>query len=101
MRIFTTLEKAKEEAESLNKYIFLVDNYEIHNVTQWIIKNYALTNSIAGVIKNSLRDNTLETYNTLITREMVLQILKEKPMDELHKVVKKGYLQKIRKKHFS
>ncbi|GEM_PF-1610030 len=97
MKRFLTLEKAEKEVALLNEYISLVNNYKVHDVNHWIIKNYALTNSIAGVIKKSLKDNTLETYNTIITREMVLEVLRAKPHDDLHKVVSNGYFKKIKK----
>jgi len=92
-----TLEQAKKEIQSLNKYIELVEKYEVTNINQWVIKNYALTNSVAGVIKNSLQESSEYKVSMPLSRELVINVIKSKPQDQLHRIVRSAYLKKIRK----
>lgn len=91
-------EDAKKEKVMLEKYIYLVDNYNVNNINQWIIKQYALTNSISNVIKNARLEGN-EKISHEITREKILEILNSKPIDELHSIIIKGYKRKIRRKY--
>jgi len=69
---------------------------EIKDLDDWVVKNYALTNSISGVIKNSLVDE-LQFDANLVTRQQIIKVLNDKPKNELHKIVRKGYKSKIRR----
>lgn len=92
-----TLDQAKIEMESLNEFIELVENYEVKNIEDWIIKNYAMTNSISGVIKNSLSVEDNNQIATQLSRDFILNVIKSKPKDKLHKIVRSAYFKKIRK----
>jgi|SRR5699024_3555528 len=97
MKKFMTLDQAKMEVKSLNEYIELVENYEVKTLEQWIIKNYALTNSIPGVIKNSLSDACQSKISSQISRNTISSVIKSKPQDQLHRIIRSAYLRKIRK----
>jgi len=97
MEKFRKYEDALREKEKIEHFISLVDNYEVNNIDQWIIKQYALTNSISKVIKiarESLNDISINE----VTREKIIQVLNLKPIDDLHKIVSRGYRVKIRKR---
>lgn len=91
-----TYEKAKKEVEKLQKYINLIDNYEVDSLEKFIIKNYALTNSSSGVIKKFNAANIHMKYPPL-SRDYVLGVIKKAPIDELHKIIGNGYRNKYKK----
>ena len=83
-----TYKKAKEEIKRLQWYCDLVESYQTDTLEKIIIKEYCLTNSMPKIIEN---------LNYLgVTRESVVSIINGKPQDELHKIVKSGYLYKTR-----
>lgn len=83
-----TYKKAKEEIKRLQRYCDLVESYQTDTLEKIIIKEYCLTNSMTKVI---------EKLNYLgVTRESVVSIINGKPQNELHKIVKSGYLYKTR-----
>lgn len=88
-----TYHKAKEEIELLEKYVDLIENYEIKNVEQFIIKNYAITNSSSKVIKEFHIYNSKLIYPPL-SREYILAVIKGPTLDELHQILKKAYYKK-------
>lgn len=90
----TTYEKAKREIKDLQNYITLIDNYKVNNLEQFIIKNYALTNSSSSVIKNFNKNNP---GFPPISREYILKVIKGPPIDELHRILRKGYIKKYKK----
>lgn len=94
LKNLTTYEKAKRDLTVLQNYITLIDNYKVNNVEQFIIKNYALTNSTSGVIKNY---NNHYPNLPPISREYILQVIKGPPIDELHNIVRKGYIKKYKR----
>ncbi|MFP3886782.1 hypothetical protein U8V97_15145 [Priestia filamentosa] len=90
-----TLDKAKKEVERMQRYIEMVENYEADTLEKWIIKKYALTNSI----KNILEEAAIEgiTYNNLpLDRNYISSVINGKPTDELHRILRLGYRQKIK-----
>jgi len=96
MKKFMSYSKELVQLEELKHYISLVDDFEIKDLDDWVVKNYALTNSISGVIKNSLVDE-LQFDANLVTRQQIIKVLNDKPKNELHKIVHKGYKSKIRR----
>lgn len=56
-----------------------------------IIKEYAQTNSIIKVL------GILNKRGTGIERETIVEVIKSKPQDELHRIIRKGYM--LRTKH--
>lgn len=92
-----TYEKAKEEMQHLQKYIHLIENYNITNIEGFIIKNYAITNSSSSVIKlfNSDRQE-LNCPN--LSRDFIFEVIKSPPKDELHKIIRSAYIKKYTKR---
>lgn len=91
-----TYEKAKEELDLLQSYIDLVDNYEVDDIHSFIIKYYSITNSASGVIKKA-KNSDLFFSEEILTRELISEVIKSKPIDELHKVVRSGYIKRYGK----
>lgn len=98
MKNLITYNKAKEELVLLSNYVHLIETYEVNDISSWIIKNYALTNSIAKVVKNS-NDSRLTFNNKNVTRDQVLEAIKAKPSDNLHRIIHRGYLKKIKRNY--
>jgi len=86
-----TVERAQKEVERLQHYLKLVEEYETDTLDKWIIKQYAITNSLKKVIEKAQ-----EQYFVEIEREYVVSVIKSKPKDVLHKMVKSGYMLKTR-----
>jgi hypothetical protein len=80
-----TLDRAKAQVKKLQDYIALVETYEADTLEKQIVKEYAITNSIAIVSKNLGVD-----------REEVVYVLQRRGKDELHKIVRSGYMYKTR-----
>lgn len=88
-----TVERAKEEVAELQNFIHLAENYKASTVEQFIIKEYAFLGSIAKVAA-VLNQRGYRINNQLITQEQVSEIIRGKATDELHKIIKTGYLRK-------
>jgi hypothetical protein len=82
---FMTLDKAKNEIQKLQYYVNLVEKYEPTTLEQEIIKEYAKTSSISAVCK------TLS-----VTHEKVVDVITSLGKDELHKIVRSGYMKKTK-----
>ena len=77
--------KAKEEIIRLQRYVELAESYKADTLEKQIIKEYAYTYSIEKVAKN-----------LNIDRKPVISTIRSKGVDELHKIVRSGYLLKTR-----
>src|SRR5699024_4889052 len=97
MKKFMKLSDAKKLHSDLGDYIHLVENYDVSQLDSWVIKNYALTNSIANVIRNARAE--LHECNDVINHQFIVQVLQGKPKDQLHKIVRRGYLHKIKRNY--
>ena len=80
-----TVERAKQEIKRLQHYIDLVESYPGDTTENRVIKEYAKTNSIVKV-----------TENLKLEREYVTSIIKSKGKDELHKLMRSGYMEKTK-----
>lgn len=95
-----TYANAKSQLLSLQRYIDLVEQYDDRSsIEAWIIKNYAVTNSISKVIKES-KEVDFPFDRSLITREYIKNVIlsENKNTDELHKILKKSYINRYLKK---
>lgn len=86
-----TIQKAKEEIQRLQTYIKLVATYNAETIEKVIIKEYALTNSINKVLEILIK------RGIEIEREDIVKVIKSNPKDELHRIIRKGYM--LRTKH--
>jgi hypothetical protein len=82
---FMTLDRAKNEIKKLQYYVELVESYQPQTIEQSIIKEYAKTSSITEVCK------TLS-----VSHEKVVDVITSLGKDELHKIVRSGYMQKTK-----
>lgn len=86
-----TVQKAKEEIQRLQTYVDLVESYNTDTVEKFIIKEYAQTNSITKVLEK------LKERGIVIEKEVIVEAIKSQPKDELHRIIRKGYM--LRTKH--
>jgi hypothetical protein len=80
-----TVERAKKEIQRLQHYVDLVESYPVDKLENLVIKEYALTNSIVKV-----------TEKLSLEREYVTAIIKSRGNDELHKILRNGYMSKTK-----
>jgi hypothetical protein len=89
-----TVERAKKEIKRLQKYVNLVEGYEVDNLEKWVIREYGYTNSIAKVTAKAVEMGYTKDGDP-VNREYVTFVINGKPKDTLHKMLKSGYQQKI------
>ncbi|MEH7504926.1 hypothetical protein V7152_23440 [Neobacillus drentensis] len=87
-----TVPRAQAEIKRLQHYISLVENYEADTLEKWIIKEYAYTNSITEVVKRATANGMT------LDQDYAKSVLKGKASDELHKMLKSGYLARLKPK---
>jgi hypothetical protein len=90
-----TVSKAKDEIKRLQEYINLAELYEADTLDKLIIKEYAFSNSIAEVVR-VLHRRGIQLDNKAVEKEYVTNVIKGKAMDELHRILKMGYLRKTK-----
>lgn len=90
-----TVRKAKEEIKRLQHYVDLVEGYDANTLDKLIIKEYAVTNSIVK-IELMLKERKSRFSADQITREYIIAVINGKASDELHRILKSGYLQRIK-----
>lgn len=88
--------KAKEEVDSLQCYINLIDDYEVNSLEEFIIKFYAISNSTSGVIKEFNKNKPMFGTSNL-KRDYIITVIKSPPIDELHKIIRQGYIRRYGK----
>jgi hypothetical protein len=95
---FISITKARQDVKMLNEYIALWESYETDTVEKQIIKEYALLSSLEEVANRlnskgySIDDRSIEAAAD------VRSGINQKPKDDLHRIVRSGYLKKARKK---
>ncbi|WP_430789134.1 hypothetical protein VBD025_02865 [Virgibacillus flavescens] len=90
-----TPDKARKEIERLRNYIELVECYEVDTLEQWIIKKYAETNSIKKILE--IADNeSIKKGGIALGREYVTSVIIGKTKDELHRIIRLGFIQKYK-----
>jgi hypothetical protein len=90
-----TVRSAEIEIKRLIHYIDLAESYEADTLEKFIIKEYAYTNSIEEITRILKRRGYLINGKE-IERQYVIAVINSKAIDELHRLVKSGYLQKTR-----
>ncbi|MGG3943385.1 hypothetical protein ABEV54_18320 [Peribacillus psychrosaccharolyticus] len=94
---FVSVTKAKQDVKMLTSYINLWESYEADTVYRKIIKEYALLSSLEEVA-NRLNLRGCRINGRPIESDDVRSVLKERPKDDLHKIVRSGYLRKTKSK---
>lgn len=94
-----TYYKAKEEIKKMQKYVDVIESFEVLSLEDLIIYQYTMFNSISKVIK-SLNNNNVkinfDINDVTITHEFVRNTILDKPKNELHEYVRRHYLIKTR-----
>lgn len=90
-----TVKKAKEEIKRLQEYIDLVESYHADTLERLIIKEYALSNSIAEVLRVLEHRHILKNGKP-VEKQDALDVIKSKPQDKLHRLVKSAYMAKTK-----
>jgi hypothetical protein len=92
-----TVPAAKEEIRRLQNFLKLVENYEANNLEKWIIKEYAFTSCIKEVTKQA-NERGFTTNGIEINQQFVKNIIYAgNPRDELHRLVRANYRQRIKR----
>lgn len=91
-----TYDKAKSEIERLQAYVEMIEEYQINNLEDWVIYNYAITNSMKKVVEKVAGENVIIDGRPIESTD-VSEILKSKPKTELHRILRLGYRQRIKK----
>lgn len=91
-----TYEEAKEEIKRLKLYIKLIESYEVKSIEDWIILEYAYTNSINKVLEKAYKEKIPLQGKPSLDRKYISSVINSKPKDELHKMIREGYKQKIK-----
>lgn len=98
MNRLQALDSVKEEVRKLEEYVELVETYKTETLAQKIIKAYAYTNSLAKTL--SIVNVELKEHNQpLLELSFVIDLIKSKPQDELHKLVRANYFTKLKFRH--
>lgn len=95
MKRLPTVAEAKTEIRSLQDFVQLVEEYQAHTLEQKVLKTYAYTGSIKEVVTRLNREIESE-HLALIDATFVTELLKSKPQDQLHRVLRTNYLSKTR-----
>lgn len=92
-----SIPNAKMELKWLQSYIELVDQYEANTIEKWIIKEYAFVSSMKEVVNRANQKGLTQSNGDPIDQKFVRSVINSKPKnDELHKILRSGYLLKIR-----
>ncbi|PKH10647.1 hypothetical protein CXF70_08685 [Planomicrobium sp. MB-3u-38] len=77
-------------------YIKLTENYEVRTVDDWIIKHYAINNSIKRMLEDA-EEIEITSKDVPLNREYIVSVINSRVVkNELHRIVRLGYRQKIR-----
>ncbi|WP_042461740.1 hypothetical protein [Neobacillus dielmonensis] len=87
-----TVPRAEAEIRRLQQYITLVEEYQADTLEKWIIKEYAYTNSITEVVKRA------NAKGLALDQTYAKSVLKGKASDELHRMLRSGYLARLKPK---
>src|SRR5688572_11155102 len=90
-----TVRRAKDEIKRLQHYVTLAETYETDSLEKVIIKEYAYTNSMFEVTRN-LNRLGYKIAEQQIGKEYVKSVIMGKAKDDLHKMLKSGYLKRTK-----
>lgn len=82
--------RAKKEIERLQHYINLAESYTADTLEKKVVKLYAFHDSIPKVVKS------LEEESIKVTAAFVKEVIVSQPMDDLHRLVRAGYMYKTK-----
>ena len=91
-----SIDEAKEQIERLQQFIELVEAYYPETLEQHVIKLYIIHENVTTVMK-LVNDMGFRIGNRKLVTTDVSDVLRAKPMDELHEIASKFYKKNRRK----
>ncbi|MEK5070237.1 hypothetical protein [Sporosarcina sp. FSL K6-1508] len=95
MKNLKTVEQAKKEIEKLQGFVVLVESFHPETLEEQIIKEYAYIGSVEKVA-NKVNELGYSNDGRPFEKEDITNIIKGKPTNDLHKLIKSGFLKKTR-----
>ena len=95
MTTLKTVEQAKNQIAKLQAFVDLVEDYQAETLEQQIIKEYAYLGSLTKVAEKVNRLGYSIDGRPYEGTDISF-VIKGKGNDELHKVIRSGYLRKTR-----
>lgn len=90
------LERAKKKILNLQRYVDLTETYTVNSFETAVIKEYAIYGSVTKV-RDKLNESGYRIGERKIESNDVSKIIRSKPTDELHAIVRKFFKNKVRK----
>ena len=100
MKHLSTVNRAKDEIEFLQTFVFLAETYNAKTLQQKIILSYAFTGSIQKTVLQ-LNDELTAKDLPLIDTAYVTETIRSHPKDSLHRLVRTNYMKKTKHKRKS
>jgi hypothetical protein len=85
--------KLHEEIRELERFIEIAESYEADTFEKKVIKEYAFIGNVATVATKMNEAGYSIEGRKLISND-ISEIIKQKPIDELHKFVRKSFMQR-------
>ncbi len=95
MKRLKNLEDTKKDLLELQRYVSLVENYQVTTLEKRIIQLYACTSSISKTLEE-VNIHLANENRSLVNQQYIIQVIKSYPSDELHSLVRNSYLLKTR-----
>lgn len=95
MKNLKTVSQIKKEVAELNAFIDLVESFQPETLEEQIIKEYAYIGSLEKVA-TKVNEKGYSNEGLPFEKEDISAIIMNKPTNELHKVIRSGFLKKTR-----
>ncbi|KAA0941644.1 hypothetical protein FQ087_21055 [Sporosarcina sp. ANT_H38] len=96
MKNLKTVDQARKEIKILQGFINLVESIQPQTLEEQIIKEYAYIGSVEKVAIKVSELGYLKSDGQPFEKEDISNIIKGKPTNDLHKLIKTGFLKKTR-----
>lgn len=95
MKIFMTVDAAKNKISQLSSYVSLVESFEAETLEEHIIEQYARIGSMKKVV-DKVNQMNIPSIKNPIEVDDVREVLTSRGKNELHKTIRTLYLRRIR-----
>lgn len=90
------LKRAKKRIEELQRYVDLTESYTVNSFETAVIKEYAILGSVVKVAEK-MNEKGFRMGERRVEPKDISAIVKSKPRDELHQIVRKYLKSKVRR----
>lgn len=90
MKNLQIVSKIKSNIEQLQRYVDLVESFQPETLEEQIIKEYAYIGSIEKVA-TKVNDMGYSNEGQSFEKDDISKIIKSKPSNELHKLIRSGF----------